>query len=97
MRIIEIKASENGAHGNHTYHGVLPEGWAIVPDSLVTENFPFGEIVVEEIDGAMTVTQWVPGVMPEPLPEVTPDVKPDEETSVWDELDAAYQEGVDSV
>ena len=28
---------------------------------------------------------------PEPIPE------PEPETSVWDELDAAYQEGVDSV
>ena len=32
---------------------------------------------------------------PEPEPEPGP--KPSEDDSVWDELDAAYQEGVDSV
>lgn len=33
----------------------------------------------------------------DPLPEPEPIPEPEEETSVWDELDAAYQEGVDSV
>jgi hypothetical protein len=38
------------------------------------ENFPFGEVEVEEIDGVMTVTKWVAGEMPEPepLPEADP-------------------------
>ena len=33
----------------------------------------------------------------EPVPESEPEPEKREETTVWDELDAAYQEGVDSV
>lgn len=68
MRMIEIAALENGAHNNQTYHGVLPEGWAIIPDDMVCENFPFGEVTAEEIGGVMTVTKWTPGIVPEPAP-----------------------------
>jgi hypothetical protein len=73
MRIIEIAALDNGAHRNQTFHGVLPDGWAIIPDDMETENFPFGEVEAAEIDGVMTVTKWTPGVMPEPEPEVEPE------------------------
>ena len=93
MRIIEITALSNGAHRNQTFHGMLPPtGWAVVPDGMPTPNFPFGDITAEEINGVMTVTSWTPGVMPEPepIPEQTED-------DVWAELDAAYQEGVDSI
>ena len=94
MRIIEIAPLDNGAHRNQSGgFSVVPEGWAVIPGDMECENFPFGEVEVEEADGIMTVTKWTPGVMPEPEP--TPE--PEEETSVWDELDAAYQEGVDSV
>lgn len=74
MRIIEIAALDNGAHRNQTFHGVLPDGWAIIPDDMETENFPFGEVEAAEIDGVMTVTKWTPGVMPEPEPE--PEAEP---------------------
>ena len=74
MNMIEITALDNGAHQNQTYHGVLPEGWAVIPDDMVCENFPFGEVEAEEINGIMTVTKWTPGVMPEPepIPEAEP-------------------------
>lgn len=90
MQIIEITALDNGAHNNHTLHGVVPEGWAVVPvdpDSL--ENFPFGTFEVEEINGQpyMKADTWEPLPMPEP--ELVPTPEPD----VWDELDKAYQEG----
>ena len=39
----------------------IPNGWAIIPDNIVTENFPIGEIEVEEIDGVATVTRWIAG------------------------------------
>lgn len=75
MNIIEIKKLDNGAHRNQTGGlSVVPEGWAVVPDDLVTENFPFGEVTVEEIDGVPTVTKWVPLPMPEPEP--VPDPEP---------------------
>ncbi len=70
MQMLEIKALENGAHNNQTYHGVLPDGWAVIPNGMTLENFPFGEVEAEEINGVMTVTKWTPGTMPEPEPEV---------------------------
>lgn len=95
MRMIEIAPLNNGAHRNQTPSevSVIPEGWAVVPDAMDTPNFPFGSIEVEDVDGVPTVTSWEPLPIPEPEPEPEPKTEPD----VWDELDAAYQEGVDSV
>lgn len=69
MQMIEIAALHNGAHRNQTFGGVLPDGWAVLPDDLETVNFPFGEVTVEEIEGVVTVTGWAPGAIPEPAPE----------------------------
>lgn len=96
MRIIEIIALDNGAHRNQNGGlSVVPEGWAVIRGNKELENFPFGSFEVETIDGVsyMVEDSWTPGVMPEPEPIP----EPEPETSVWDELDAAYQEGVDSV
>ena len=90
MRIIEIIALENGAHRNQDGNiSKVPAGWAVIPEDMELENFPFGELtaeeveytttttVIEDIDGEpaetkqttsewiMTVTGWVPGVLPE--------------------------------
>ena len=67
MKIIEIKVLENGAHRNLTTNSEIeiPSGWAIVPDYTELPNFPFGEVEAEEVDGVMTVTKWVAGVIPE--------------------------------
>lgn len=82
MRIVEILALENGAHRNRTVFGEItpPDGWAVIPDDMVCENFPFGEVAAEEIDGVMTVTSWTPGAMPEPEP--APDPSPTLEARV---------------
>lgn len=97
MRIVEIVALSNGAHRNQNgSFKTIPEGWAVIPGALETENFPFGELNAEEIDGVMTVTSWTPGIIPEPEPEPEPE-KPAGNDNIWDALDAAYQEGVDSV
>ena len=70
MRIVEINALENGAHRNQNSRAtIIPNGWAIVPDTLETPNFPFGEITVAEVDGVMTVTKWVAKEMP-PVEEI---------------------------
>lgn len=67
MRIVEIKAIENNGHRNQIGDiKTIPEGWAIVPESLETPNFPFGNIEVEEINGVMTVTKWTACACPEP-------------------------------
>lgn len=73
MTIIEIIALSNGAHRNQTYHKIIPDGWAVDRNNLCVENFPFGEVVAEEIDGVMTVTKWTPGKIPEPEPEPEPE------------------------
>lgn len=72
MRAIEIAALNNGAHRNQDGMSVLPAGWAVIPDDMVCENFPFGEVTAAEIDGVMTVTSWIPGTMPEPKPDPEP-------------------------
>ena len=76
MRAIEIAALSNGAHRNQTGLDALPDGWAVIPDDMVCENFPFGEVTAAEIDGVMTVTSWIPGTMSEPEPAPEPDPEP---------------------
>ena len=74
MQMLEIAAHENGAHSNQTYHGFLPDGWAVIPDDMTLEAFPFGEVktAVDKETGLMTVTKWTPGTMPEPAPGPEP-------------------------
>ena len=74
MRMIEIAALSNGAHRNQTGEfRTIPNGWAVVPADMETENFPFGDVTVEEVNGVPTVIEWIPGAMPEPEPvEVEP-------------------------
>lgn len=73
MTIIEISALDNGAHRNQSGNmQTVPDGWAVIPDGMGTENFPFGDVTAEEINGVMTVTSWTPGEIPEPGPEPGP-------------------------
>ena len=93
MIVIEIIALDNGAHRNQNGGmSVVPSSWAVIPDGMECENFPFGEVEVAEVDGIMTVTKWTPLPMPEPEPVPEPEVEPD----VWDELAEAYRQGVQS-
>jgi hypothetical protein len=74
MRLIKIEQFENGGHNYQTINRIssIPEGWAVIPDDMDTPNLPYGDIVVEEIEGVPTVTSWTPREMPEvePTPEV---------------------------
>lgn len=73
MTIIEISALDNGAHRNQSGNmQTVPDGWAVIPESMETKNFPFGNATAEEINGVMTVTSWTPGEIPEPGPEPGP-------------------------
>ena len=66
QKIIEIQSLSNGGHRNLTGEFLnIPEGWALIPEDLLVENFPFGQIETAELDGIMTVTKWVPGEKPE--------------------------------
>jgi len=74
MRMIQIEALGNGAHRNQETSGAVtpPEGWAAVPEALgALQNFPYGDVEVEERDGVPTVTRWRSGTAPSP-PEPTP-------------------------
>lgn len=75
LRIVQIEKLENGAHQNQTIDSLtaIPEGWAVVPDDIVTDNFPFGDLTTEKVDGLMMVTSWTPGIIPEPAPEPEPE------------------------
>lgn len=73
MRIIEFKSLSNGGHRNQTgKFKIVPDGWAVIPEDMETENFPFGEVVAEMVDGVMTVTSWTPTDIPESKTETKP-------------------------
>lgn len=81
LNIVEIVAMENGAHRNQSFEfpiafSDIPDGWALLPPDLPVENFPFGEIEVEEVEGVKVVTKWAPLPIPEPEPE--PEAAPTE-------------------
>ena len=87
MQMIEMIALENGAHRNQTYHGYLPDGWAVIPSDIdIPGTFPFVDVEVEEIEGVMTATGMTAGVIPEPSPEPAP--IPEREPSVEEILNA---------
>ena len=78
MTIIEIKANEYGGHDNNTAEGFdVPDGWAVLPENVGTpetlENFPFGDITVDDGGAPPIVTSWTPGDIP---PEPDPDPEP---------------------
>lgn len=83
MRIIEIIALSNGAHRNQTgTFSTIPSGWAVIPDSMETPNFPFGEVTVDETQTPPVVTGWTTGTIPEPEPE------PEQEPTQLDRVEA---------
>lgn len=84
MIMLEIIALDNCAHRNQTYHGTLPDGWAVDKYNLCVENFPFGEVKAEEVDGVMTVTEWTAGEIPE-TPEI--ETEPTEEEQLRADVD----------
>lgn len=98
MRIIEITSLDNGAHRNQNgCVSVLPDGWAIIPDGMELENFPFGNVTVEEINGVMTVTSWTPGTLPEPEPEPEPTPTLDERVTTLETSSAEMSEALDMI
>lgn len=94
MRIIEIKALDNGAHRNQegTFF-IIPEGWAVIPSTVgLPDTFPFVNIEVE--DGV--VVSMTAGVVPE-VEEPEPEPESGGEYATYDELAKAIKEGVNSV
>ena len=64
MYSIEIKKLSNNAHRKQIVDINnlidLEEGWAILPDNLICENFPFGDVEIENINNLPTVIKWTP-------------------------------------
>lgn len=60
MRVIEIKPLPNGAHRSIRNTPYIPHGYAVIPDGMVLDGFPYGNIETEKIGGVLTVTKWVP-------------------------------------
>lgn len=60
MRVIEIKPLPNGAHRSIRSTPYIPHGYAAIPDGMVLNGFPYGNIETEKIGGVLTVTKWTP-------------------------------------
>ncbi len=77
MTIIKITPNEAGGHDNQTTAAEIPvpEGYAVIPPEFgapeTLENYPFGELTVEDRDGIPAVTGWKP--LPIPEPELEPE------------------------
>ena len=88
--MVEIQGTETNWHNNNTVYTEnpeIPEGWALVPESMLPlKNFPIGEVEAEEINGVMTLTKWTPE--PDPEPPAPPEPEPDPEPTEFDKLQA---------
>ena len=81
MKIIEIKALDNGAHRNQTTTSTtIPTGWAGIPsDVAIPETFPFVDLAVEG-NQVVSMTAGVvpaPDTQPEPEPTETEQLRAD--------------------
>ena len=87
MTIIKIAPYDNGGHDNQTssIDFAPPEGYAVLPEEVGTpetlENYPFGEIAVEDREGVPTVTGWTPLPIPEPEAPAEREYPPEETIS----------------
>ena len=94
MKLIRIEPFANGGHANQTIEQQIPvpEGWAVIPEEMELENFPFGDVTAEEMNGVMTATGWIPGRMPESEP-----VEENTAPLSNEELAAAILDGVNNI
>lgn len=97
LLVSKEKLSDGSRQGVNTYTPLrqIPAGFIEVPAGLAEEAWsylPYLEITIE--DGKVTAVAQ--GEIPE-FPEPEKPEEPAEELSVWDELDAAYREGVNSI
>ena len=94
MKIIKIEVGPSGGHENQASNVwvVIPDELALVPDDMETENFPYGDIEVENIDGVLTVTRWTPGSLPEPEED-----KQISKYATYEELVSSIRSGVNSI
>lgn len=71
ITVIKVEPNENGSHDNNTCYsgGYVPDGWAVLLSKVGTpttlENFPFGDITVDDTQTPPVVTSWTPLPMPD--------------------------------
>lgn len=95
MLIIEIAALDNGAHRNQTCHGIVPEGWAIIPDEMeLPDTFPFVDI---EVEGVFVVSMTAREIPVPEEPEPGQPVPDPVEKVTWAAMAEAITEGVNEV
>lgn len=99
---VKIDKNRNGSHA-FQIGGPMETGWAVVPEGMqLPSTFPFVDIEVDVVTspstngtGAITRLEVVSMTEGVEIPVEEPEVVP--EKSVWEQLDEAYQKGVDSV
>lgn len=97
MLIVSIEADEYGARTGQMTDVVgirVPATHIVVPSYLEEEAWsylPYLDIMIKDGKVVAVAQGEIPDI---PEPE---EPEPTEETSVWDELDAAYREGVNSI
>lgn len=80
-----LNIAEDGRILSATYPEYAPE------DAIIVEALPEGDISNYIYKEGECIYD------PLPIPEEPDEPTPSDDNSVWDELDAAYREGVDSV
>lgn len=106
MKIIRQAPNPSGAYPSPQSWSspIIPEGMALWPDTLDTADFyeynGFVTLTIEQVDGVDTVTACTPNIeaweawkasLPEPGDSEQP------EPTMWDQMAAAIQEGVNEV
>lgn len=96
MLIIKIEPDENGAHANDNRNGNftrIPAGYVVIPPRLEREAMSYLPYIdMDIVDGEVVAVHQ--GVIP-PTPE-EPEL-PEPTNPIYDELAAAYREGVNSI
>lgn len=95
MTIVRVAKNEYGGHANQTadHFTALPDGWAILPDALRPDTFPFFNVEEVEDGVILAVSPIDPPEIPEP---VIPDTGPSEVEQLRADVDyIALMMGVD--
>ena len=65
MKIVSIDKLSDGSHFYRPFYSDgVPEGYALLPDTIETINFPFGDIEIKWVEDIYIVTKWIPGINP---------------------------------
>lgn len=97
----KIIKCEDGRHELHySFQGFYPSHipeeernlYAYIPEDVLPtlENFPYGDLTTEEIDGVVTIKDWIAGEIPPPPPP--PPYVPTEEDLMAEQWAADLEE-----